>query len=153
MINPSTSRCPPGDPATFSTSVTGLGLKYQWRKNGVNIPGATSSAYHIDAVTLKSAGTYSVVITNFTGSKTKQWRKAGGCDATSHRDSTSHQNGCAGQSTYLAAVVTGTLSCRGSMAEGCRGRSGRQWPQTDSFRMRNPPAPRNLHPQYFKCGR
>lgn len=99
----------PGDPATFSTSVTGLGLKYQWRKNGVNIPGATSSAYHIDAVTLKSAGTYSVVITNFTGSKTSNGARLVVVTPPVIVTQPVTKTVVQGKSTYLAAVVTGTL--------------------------------------------
>src|SRR5689334_15894420 len=40
---------------------------FQWRKNGANIPGATSASYPIVAATLASAGTYQVVATNSGG--------------------------------------------------------------------------------------
>ena len=39
-----------GSSATFSVSVTGA-LSYQWQQNGVNISGATKSAYTISSVT------------------------------------------------------------------------------------------------------
>jgi formylglycine-generating enzyme required for sulfatase activity len=51
--------------ASLSVSATGSGLSYQWRKDGVNISGATSASY-----TATAAGTYSVVITNSAGSLT-----------------------------------------------------------------------------------
>lgn len=50
-----------GDPiAALSVTATGSGtLTYQWKKDGVNISGATSSTY-----TPSSAGTYTCVVTN-----------------------------------------------------------------------------------------
>ncbi len=51
--------------ASLSVSTTGSGLSYQWRKDGVNISGATSASY-----TATAAGTYSVVVTNTAGSVT-----------------------------------------------------------------------------------
>jgi hypothetical protein len=56
--------------ATFSVVATGEGDTYQWRKNGVNISGATSPSYTISPVTASSAGTYDVVITNPGGTVT-----------------------------------------------------------------------------------
>jgi sulfatase modifying factor 1 len=50
---------------TVSVSATGSGLSYQWKKDGVNISGATSASY-----TATAAGTYSVVVTNTAGSVT-----------------------------------------------------------------------------------
>jgi len=54
--------------ATFSVTATGSALSYQWRKNGVNIPGATASTYTITNVTAADAGMYDVVVTNPAGS-------------------------------------------------------------------------------------
>lgn len=60
-----------GSPATFSVSATGTApISYQWKKNGVNLPGATGSSYTISATTSASAGTYTVVVTNPAGSVT-----------------------------------------------------------------------------------
>ncbi len=59
----------PGNTATFTVTATGTApLTYQWRKNGTNISGATSSAYTIASVTTANAGTYSVVVSNGSGS-------------------------------------------------------------------------------------
>ena len=49
-------------PQTFSVTATGTMVTYQWRKAGVNITGATSSAYTIASVTTGDAGLYDVVI-------------------------------------------------------------------------------------------
>jgi hypothetical protein len=44
-------------------TATGTNLTYQWRKDGANIPGATSAVYSIPAASLDQAGNYDVVIT------------------------------------------------------------------------------------------
>lgn len=44
---------------------TGTGLTYQWRNNGTNISGATSSSYSANA-----AGSYTVIVTNSNGCST-----------------------------------------------------------------------------------
>ena len=47
-----------------------LPISYQWRKNGVNISGATSSTYTVSNAQLTHAGTYDVVASNLGGSAT-----------------------------------------------------------------------------------
>jgi hypothetical protein len=51
-----------GAAASFSVTATGSGLTYQWRKNTVNIAGATSASYSIAAANAADAGNYDVVI-------------------------------------------------------------------------------------------
>ena len=46
----------------LSVVATGNGLKYQWRKNGAVVPGATTSKYRIAEVNAASAGKYDVVV-------------------------------------------------------------------------------------------
>jgi len=53
---------------TFSVTATGGSLSYQWRKNNVDIAGATSSTYSIANVVTASAGAYNVVVSNPVGS-------------------------------------------------------------------------------------
>ncbi|MEJ7677610.1 MAG: immunoglobulin domain-containing protein [Segetibacter sp.] len=58
-----------GSAASFSVTATGTApLSYQWRKNSVNISGATNSTYTISPVSTANAGTYSVVVSNASGS-------------------------------------------------------------------------------------
>jgi hypothetical protein len=57
-----------GNNATFNVVATGEGLTYQWRKNGVNISGATSDSYTISNVQASDVGAYNVIITNAAGS-------------------------------------------------------------------------------------
>jgi glucose/arabinose dehydrogenase len=63
----STSACL-GSPASFSTTAGGTGpFSFQWRKNGVVIPGATSATYSIASVSAGDAGQYSVTVTGSCG--------------------------------------------------------------------------------------
>jgi hypothetical protein len=61
-----------GQTAMFSVTASGTApLSYQWRKNGANITGATSSSYTTAATTTADSGsTFSVVVTNSAGSAT-----------------------------------------------------------------------------------
>jgi hypothetical protein len=51
-----------GSGATFSVTATGTALTYQWRKNGVNISGATGNTYTVSSVAATSAGNYDVIV-------------------------------------------------------------------------------------------
>ncbi|MHC4864924.1 MAG: immunoglobulin domain-containing protein, partial [Planctomycetota bacterium] len=49
--------------------VTAAGASsYQWQKDDINIPGATSSCYTINPVTAADAGSYTCVVSNSCGS-------------------------------------------------------------------------------------
>jgi len=59
----------PGKVVTIAVTAEGtMPFIYQWRKNGVDIPGATNSTYSIDAATASSAGAYTALVTNPYGS-------------------------------------------------------------------------------------
>ncbi len=45
-------------------------IQMQWRKDGVNVPGGTSSILTLDPLSPSDAGTYDVVVTNAEGSST-----------------------------------------------------------------------------------
>jgi hypothetical protein len=61
-----------GQTASFSVVASGTApLSYQWRKNGTNISGATSSSYTTPAtVSSDNGATFSVVVSNSAGSVT-----------------------------------------------------------------------------------
>ena len=61
-----------GQPANFSVMATGSGpLRYQWRKNGVNLVGATATSLAVPAtLTVDSGATFSVVVTSNASSTT-----------------------------------------------------------------------------------
>ncbi len=66
---PSGTVANPGAPVTFSVTATGTGpFAYQWRRDGVNIPGASSASLTIASVQASDAGSYDVQVTNPTGS-------------------------------------------------------------------------------------
>ncbi|HXH19535.1 MAG TPA: immunoglobulin domain-containing protein [Chitinophagales bacterium] len=66
----SQSKCT-GENVTFSVTASGIpSPSYQWRKNGSNISGATSSSYTISSVASGDAGNYDVVVSNSCGSVT-----------------------------------------------------------------------------------
>lgn len=59
-----------GATATFSVQAVGSPAPtFQWRKNGVNLGGATNASYSVEA-TSNSAGYYDAVVTNSTGAVT-----------------------------------------------------------------------------------
>jgi gliding motility-associated-like protein len=76
-VSPSVSSLSPdaavcqGEPVTISVTAAGTGpFSYQWKRNTVNIAGATSAAYAIVSVTSANAGAYTVEITNACGTIT-----------------------------------------------------------------------------------
>ncbi len=67
-----------GESAALEYPVTGSYPRaYQWRKDGVDIPGATSAVYSIPFAKMTDAGSYSVKITNSLGSVTSLTRQIG----------------------------------------------------------------------------
>ena len=60
-----------GQPATFSVTAVGTPpLGYQWQKNGINIPGATSATFTISQSTVANSGNYLVIVSNAAGNVT-----------------------------------------------------------------------------------
>jgi hypothetical protein len=57
--------------ATFTVVASGTSLNYQWRRDGVNISGATSATYVLDPTAVTDSGaTFDVVVSNVAGSVT-----------------------------------------------------------------------------------
>lgn len=72
-IQPQSVTVTNGGNASFWVTAAGTApLSYQWRKDGANIPGATSATNNLTGVTTNDAGGYSVVVTNSSGSITSQ---------------------------------------------------------------------------------
>src|SRR5213080_3062374 len=71
-IQPANQTVSVGQTATFSVGAAGTPpLTYQWQKNGVDIPGATSSSYTTPVTTSADSGTmFRVVVSNTAGSVT-----------------------------------------------------------------------------------
>lgn len=63
---PASRRVTPGTPVSFTVVATGDGpFTYQWRKNNVNIPGATGSTYTIASTVAGDSGAYACLITGW----------------------------------------------------------------------------------------
>ena len=56
-----------GLPAQFSVTAAGSNLAYKWRRNLIDITGATGATYNIPAVSSANAGSYSCIITGACG--------------------------------------------------------------------------------------
>lgn len=56
-----------GAGATLNVLASGIGNTYQWRRNGVNVPGATSASLVINPTIVADAGTYSCIVSNTAG--------------------------------------------------------------------------------------
>jgi alpha-tubulin suppressor-like RCC1 family protein len=59
-----------GQNAGFSVRATGYPLSYQWRKDGLDIPGVTRSVLNLGPALASHAGEYTVVVSNAQGSVT-----------------------------------------------------------------------------------
>lgn len=71
VTNPAGLTLIEGNNAQFDVSVTGSEpLVYQWRLNGVNLPGANAATLTVFNVLESDAGQYTVVVTNVAGSVT-----------------------------------------------------------------------------------
>jgi glucose/arabinose dehydrogenase len=69
-IQPQSQLISIGEPVTFSVVASGAApLNYQWKRDGLDIAGATSSSYTIASTALQDSGaTFACVITNASGS-------------------------------------------------------------------------------------
>jgi len=108
-VQPASQSVLPGATVTFTVGATGTApLAYQWRKNGVNIPGANGSSFQIPGVSASDAAAYSVVVSNGGGTVTSQNALLGLVGApliTAHPASI---NLPAGQNASFSVTATGT---------------------------------------------
>lgn len=69
--SPSNQTSWPGGIVNFSVGVTGSEpFSYQWRRNGVNISGATNAGLTLSSLVVTQAGNYSVIVSNQLGAVT-----------------------------------------------------------------------------------
>ncbi|MDP3070525.1 MAG: MBL fold metallo-hydrolase [Opitutaceae bacterium] len=70
---PASTTVAPGANATLAVQATGAGpLRYQWRRNGVAIVGATAAALPLPAASAASAGDYTVIVSDNNGPLTSR---------------------------------------------------------------------------------
>jgi hypothetical protein len=68
LQQPTSQNVASGSPLTLEVQASAaFPLRYQWRKNGSNISGATNSSYSFSPVQLLSQGTYTVEVGNIDG--------------------------------------------------------------------------------------
>ena len=73
VVQPAAQSVVEGESATFQVTATGETLSYQWLRDGVEIPGATATSYHIAAAAFQDDGVgFSVAVSNSAGSVTSQ---------------------------------------------------------------------------------
>lgn len=106
--HPSSTAVVVGQPVTFTVTASGSNLSYQWRKDAVNISGATSSSYTIASVALTDAGTYTCVVSNTCNSLTSTGAVLTVYSLLTITKQPSNQSGCEG-----SAGVTYTISVTG----------------------------------------
>lgn len=71
VLQPSGEASAPGKQVLFEVTASGAApISYQWKKNGTNISGATGSKLLLGNVQSADAGTYTVTITNGSGTAT-----------------------------------------------------------------------------------
>ncbi|MBL9199569.1 MAG: MBL fold metallo-hydrolase [Opitutaceae bacterium] len=71
--HPASTTVAPGANATLSVQATGSGpLRYQWRRNGVAIVGATAASLPITAAAAVNAGDYTVIVSDANGPLTSR---------------------------------------------------------------------------------
>ena len=100
-----------GETATFTVSATGSPpLHYQWRKNGVNIPGATNSSYTTPATVAADNGSlFSVIVSNRGGSVTSNNATLTVRTPPTITTQPADQTVRAGQRARFSVTATGTL--------------------------------------------
>jgi hypothetical protein len=97
-----------GSVATFNVTATGSGLSYQWRKNSVNIAGATSASYATGALAAGDAGSYDVVVTNTCGNTISSPATLSITAAPAITTQPASQAICIGNNATLSVVASGT---------------------------------------------
>ena len=101
-----------GQTATFLVKAAGTSLSYQWKKNGTDIPGATSSSYTTPATTLADNGTkYLVSVSNTEGKVSSSAATLTVSDTAMAPAITTQpaaQSVTAGQTATFSVIATGT---------------------------------------------
>ncbi|MBI3423071.1 MAG: VCBS repeat-containing protein [Acidobacteria bacterium] len=97
-----------GAAASLAVSATGTNLSYQWRKDGVDISGATGSSFTIATATAADAANYDVVVTGACGSLTSAVATLTVNAATAIAMQPTSQTVCAGTAATFSVAASGT---------------------------------------------
>jgi len=94
-----------GSEASFSVNATGAALTYQWKKEGVDITGATSAVYTIPKVEKANAGHYAITVTGLCGILTSSQATLEVLDSVSCATAVSPVNSLINQAVLMPNVV------------------------------------------------
>ncbi|MBS1811295.1 MAG: hypothetical protein JST84_24235 [Acidobacteria bacterium] len=97
-----------GLPVSFTATIAGAGLSYQWRKDGTPIAGATSSTLSIAAATAADAGSYDLVASTACGSVTTNAATLTINAPTTITTQPTAQTACVGGNATFSVAATGT---------------------------------------------
>jgi VCBS repeat-containing protein len=99
-----------GQTASFTVAATGTSpISYQWRKNGVNIPGATAASYTAPATTSADNGAqFTVVVTNSVNTVTSNAATLTVNTPVTITSQPADQSVTAGQTASFSVTATGT---------------------------------------------
>lgn len=107
--NPANQTVCTGSNVTFTAAATGTGtITYQWRKAGVNIPGANTASYTINGITNADAANYDVVATGTCGSATSPAATLTVNAASAITAQPANQASCIGGTVTFIVSATGT---------------------------------------------
>jgi hypothetical protein len=96
-------------PASFTVIASGTApFTYQWRRNTVNVGGATAATYNIAAANAGNAGSYDCVITNACGNATSTAALLTVNTAASVASNPSPQTVCSGSPASFSVTASGT---------------------------------------------
>ncbi|MGH8246817.1 MAG: hypothetical protein ACREUU_10335, partial [Gammaproteobacteria bacterium] len=94
---------------TFTVNAIGTGaLTYQWRKDGVDLPGATTDSLFLSDVQLDDQGNYSVIVSDFSGSAVSPNVYLGVFIVPYFLQAPLSQTVVRGQTMTLSAVIAGS---------------------------------------------
>jgi pimeloyl-ACP methyl ester carboxylesterase len=83
-LQPSDAALASGQTVTFSVAAAGTSpLSFQWRQDGVDLPGATRATLTLHSIQLTNAGAYSVLVTNVAGAATSGFAQLSVADGSS----------------------------------------------------------------------
>jgi hypothetical protein len=98
-----------GDTVVFSVGATGdPAPAYQWRFNGTNLAGATSTTFTRSNVQVADTGDYTVVITNVAGSVTSSVATLALNNSPSIASQPQNQSVSVGQNAFFSVTAAGT---------------------------------------------
>ncbi len=102
-----------GDAVTFSATAVGTGpFTYQWKKDGVDINGATSSTYELAAAGPSAAGAYTVAVSSAFGSNVESTNTLAASVWTAPMivEQPEAQNGIVGSPVTLSIATQGSVA-------------------------------------------